>query len=246
MPFGQHTKAFRAFIWWTNTGEGETPDRVDIDLSAAFFDENWQYLEHVSYTNLRSAKYRACHSGDIVNGGPKSGAGVSEFLDVDIDSAVEYGARYIVYQVYNYTGQKYADIPNAKFGWMGREDVKSGEIYEPRTVEQRMDLAAQSTVSIPVIFDCIEREVIWCDMGLSINGCRADCGGNNVESNLSSVAAVCYSMVHIEKPNLYDLIDLHIRARGRRVPDRNDADIVFDLESGITPFDTEVFMGQYL
>lgn len=246
MPFGQHTKAFRAFIWWTNTGEGETPDRVDIDLSAAFFDENWQYLEHVSYTNLRSAKYRACHSGDIVNGGPKSGAGVSEFLDVDIDSAVEYGARYIVYQVYNYTGQKYADIPNAKFGWMGREDVKSGEIYEPRTVEQRMDLAAQSTVSIPVIFDCVEREVIWCDMGLSINGCRADCGGNNVESNLSSVAAVCYSMVHIEKPNLYDLIDLHIRARGRRVPDRNGADIVFDLESGITPFDTEVFMGQYL
>ena len=249
MPFQENTKAFRAFIWWTNTGEGRdrsTPDRVDIDLSAAFFDENWQYLEHVSYTNLRSAKYKACHSGDVVNGGPKSGAGVSEFLDVDIDSAAAYGARYIVYQVYNYTGQKYADVPNVKFGWMGREDVSSGEIYEPRTVEQRMDLAAQSTVSIPVIFDCVKREVIWCDMSLSIDGCRTNCGGNNVESNLSSVAAVCYSMVHIAKPNLYDLIDLHIRARGQRVYDKKEADVIFDLDSGITPFDTEVFMGEYL
>lgn len=249
LPFSENTKAFRAFIWWTNMGEGaeqNTPDRVDIDLSAAFFDTNWNYMEHVSYTNLRSKNYNACHSGDIVNGGPASGAGVSEFLDVDIDSAIEYGARYIVYQVYNYTEQKYADIPNAKFGWMGREDVGSGEIYEPRTVEQKMDLAAQSTVAIPVIFDCVRREVIWCDMNRALNGCSNICGGNNLESNLSGVAATCYSMVNISKPNLYDLIDLHIRARGQRVDDKKDADIVFDVESGITPFDTEVFMSEYL
>ncbi|MDE6064747.1 MAG: hypothetical protein K2G20_09240, partial [Lachnospiraceae bacterium] len=148
--------------------------------------------------------------------------------------------------VYNYTEQKYADIPNAKFGWMGREDVGSGEIYEPRTVEQKMDLAAQSTVAIPVIFDCVRREVIWCDMNRALNGCSNTCGGNNLESNLSGVAATCYSMVNISKPNLYDLIDLHIRARGQRVDDKKDADIVFDVESGITPFDTEVFMSEYL
>ena len=249
LPFLDNTKAFRAFIWWTNMGEGaeqNTPDRVDIDLSAAFFDTNWNYMEHVSYTNLRSKNYNACHSGDIVNGGPASGAGVSEFLDVDIDSAIEYGARYIVYQVYNYTEQNYADIPNAKFGWMGREDVGSGEIYEPGTVEQKMDLAAQSTVAIPVIFDCVRREVIWCDMNRALNGCSNTCGGNNLESNLSGVAATCYSMVNVSKPNLYDLIDLHIRARGQRVDDKKDADIVFDVESGITPFDTEVFMSEYL
>lgn len=249
LPFLENIKAFRAFIWWTNMGEGtekNTPDRVDIDLSAAFFDADWNYMEHVSYTNLRSKKYRACHSGDIVNGGPAGGAGVSEFLDVDIDSAVMYGARYIVYQVYNYTEQKYADIPNVKFGWMGREDVNSGEIYEPKTVEQKMDLASQSTVAIPVIFDCVRREVVWCDMSQSLNSCRNNCGGNNLESNLSGVAAVCYSMVNISKPNLYDLIDLHIRARGQRVYDKKEADIVFDTESGITPFDTEVFMSEYL
>ena len=253
LPMTENTKAMRAFIWWTNMGEddgehdyGYDNGRVDIDLSAAIFDENWNYMEHVSYTNLRSDRYNAYHSGDITNGGSVNGDGVCEFLDVDVDSVVKYGARYIVYQVYNYTGQKYSDMPHAMFGWMSREDVKSGEIYEPKTVEQKMDLTSQSTVCIPVIFDCVNREVIWCDMNLSLNGCHSNHSGNNVESNLSGVAATCYSIVNMRKPNLYDLVDLHIRARGLRVENKEDADVVFDIDSGITPFDTEVFMGEYL
>ncbi len=249
LPMDVNTKAMRAFIWWTNMGESKgsyDKGRIDIDLSAAIFDENWNYMEHVSYTNLRSDRYNACHSGDITNGGSVYGNGVSEFLDVDIDSVVKYGARYIVYQVYSYTRQKYSDMPHAMFGWMSREDVKSGEIYEPKTIEQKMDLTSQSTVCIPVIFDCVKREVIWCDMNLSLNSCHSNYGGNNVESNLSGVAAACYSMVNMRKPNLYDLIDLHIKARGLRVENKEDADVVFDVDSGITPFDIEVFMGEYL
>lgn len=248
LPIPENTNALRSFIWWTNMTDSEDrwSDIVDIDLSAAIFDENWNYIEHVSYTNLRSSKYKACHSGDITNGGSVNGNGVSEFLDVDIDSVVKYGARYVVYQVYNYTGQKFADMPHAMFGWMNREDVNSGEIYEPKTVEQKMDLTSQSTVCIPVIFDCVNREVIWCDMNLTLSGCHSHCCGNNVESNLSGVAATCYSMVNMSKPNLYDLIDLHIKARGLKVDSKEDADIVFDIDTGITPFDTEVFMGEYI
>lgn len=247
IPIDNNTKAMRAFIWWTNMDESESDDeRVDVDLSAAIFDENWNYMEHISYTNLLSDRYNACHSGDITNGGSVNGDGVSEFLDIDIESVVKYGARYVVYQVYSYTKQKYSDMPHAMFGWMSREDVKSGEIYEPKTVKQRMDLTSQSIVCIPVIFDCVNREVIWCDMNLSLKGCRSNYGGNNVESNLSGVAATCYSMVNMSKPNLYDLIDLHIKARGLRVENKEDADVIFDVDSGITPFDIEVFMGEYL
>lgn len=248
----ENTKALRGFIWWTNQDNQSAEDRwggygrVDIDLSAAIFDENWNYMEHVSYTHLRSAKYKAVHSGDIVNGGNLDGDGVSEFLDTDIDSVVKYGARYIVYQVYSYTNQKFADLTHAMFGWMNREDVNSGEIYEPKTVEQKMDLTSQSTVCIPVIFDCVEREVIWCDMNLTLEGCHYHYGGNNLESNLSGVAATCYSMVNMKKPNLYDLIDLHIRARGLRVDNKEEADVIFDVEDGITPFDLDVFMSEYL
>lgn len=251
LPIPENTKALRSFIWWTNTSSDigdrwHCDGRVDIDLSAAIFDENWNYMEHVSYTHLRSDRYKSYHSGDRTNGGPVDGIGVSEFLDVDIDSVVKYGARYVVYQVYNYTCQNFADLPHAMFGWMNREDVNSGEIYEPKTVEQKMDLTSQSTVCIPVIFDCVNREVIWCDMNLSLNGCHSYYGGNNVESNLTGVAATCYSMVNMSKPNLYDLIDLHIRARGLRVDNKEEADVIFDVEEGITPFDIDVFVGEYL
>jgi len=248
LPIDKNIKALRGFVWWTNMEEGDYhwENIVDLDLSAAIFDEKWNYMEHISYTNLHSEKYNSCHSGDIVNGGSVNGEGVTEFLDVDIESVIRYGARYVVYQVYSYTGQKFSDLPHAMFGWMGREDVNSGEIYEPKTVEQRMDLASQSMVCIPVIFDCVNREMIWCDMNLTIDGCHGNYGGNNVESNLSGVAATCYSMVNISKPNLYDLIDLHIRARGLKVENKEDADIIFDIDSGVTPFDIDVFVGEYL
>ena len=264
LPMDSHTNAVRAFIWWTNMDkcdfESYDSGRIDIDLSAAIFDENWNYMEHVSYTNLKSAKYKACHSGDIVNGGPVDGDGVSEFLDVDVDSVVRCGARYVVYQVYSFTCQTYADMPHAMFGWMERADVDSGEIYEPKTVEQKLDLTADSMVCIPVIFDCVKREFIWCDMNMSLSGIHANIGGNNLESNLSGVAAVCYSMVNVKKPDLYDLIALNVMGRGVLVDNREDADIVFDTElylnndtvenerdkMVITPYDTELFMGEYL
>lgn len=264
LPMDSQTNAVRAFIWWTNMDkcdfESYDSGRIDIDLSAAIFDENWNYMEHVSYTNLKSAKYKACHSGDIVNGGPVDGDGVSEFLDVDVDSVVRCGARYVVYQVYSFTCQTYADMPHAMFGWMERADVDSGEIYEPKTVEQKFDLTADSMVCIPVIFDCVKREFIWCDMNMSLSGIHANIGGNNLESNLSGVAAVCYSMVNVKKPDLYDLIALNVMGRGVLVDNREDADIVFDTElylnndtvenerdkMVITPYDTELFMGEYL
>jgi len=247
LPIEENTKVLRAFIWWTNMNNDDNDDsRVDLDLSAALFTDNWKCMEHISYTNLRSDVYNACHSGDITNGGPVNGDGVSEFLDIDIESVVNYGARYVVYQVYSYTMQKFSYLPHAMFGWMHREDVQSGEIYEPKTVEQKMDLASQSTICIPVIFDCVRREIVWCDMNLSIFGCHSNFGGNNVESNLFGVAAACYSVVNMCKPNLYDLIELHIKARGLRVDKKEDADIIFDEASGITPFDTEILMSEYI
>jgi hypothetical protein len=236
IKINKNAKAVRGFIWWTNTDRGE---RVDIDLSAAIYDEDWNYVEHVSYTNLRSAKYKACHSGDITNGGSVNGEGVAEFLDVDIDAVEKNAGRYIVYQVYNFTRQKFGDLPNCRFGWMEREDVNSGEIFEPTTVKMSIDLTADATVAIPVIFDCVDRKFIWCDMNNSME--RSYYGGNNLESNLSGVTATCYSMVNINKPNLYDLVMLNAIARGNVVEDRNQADIIFSNDT-TTPYEviTEV------
>lgn len=242
------TKIIRPFIWWTNEEIGDSygSERVDLDLSAAIFDENWKYLKHISYTNLRSADFGSYHSGDIIDGGDVNGDGACEFIDTDIDAVTKNGGRYLVYQVYAYTSTPFCNLPHATFGWMEREDGETGEIFEPKTIQQKFDLASNSCVAIPVIFDCVTREFIWCDMNLSIEGSACQWGGMNVESNIHGVTATCYAMVNIKKANLYDLIQLHIRARGEEVFSKEEADLVFDLEDGITPYDTDVFMGQYL
>ncbi len=273
LPIKSDATAVRAFIWWTNTANNNFRDngRVDIDLSAAIYDSDWNYVEHVSYTRLRSGKMKAYHSGDITNGGSSKGKGVAEFLDVNIDSVAENG-RYIVYQVYNFTGQNFSTLENCRFGWMEIEDVHSGEIFEPTTVEMVMDVNAEGKTAIPVIFDCVERKFIWCDMNLRIDSSHR--GGINLESNISGVTATCYAMTHLNKPNLYDLAMLNAMARGTVVTDRNEADIIFsndttvpfeiviekDENTGedkrvvkdkvdvpiITSFDTDYFMGNLL
>ncbi len=227
IPINQDAKAVRGFIWWTNA----YASRVDLDLSAAIYDENWNYVEHISYTSLRSAKYKSCHSGDITNGGDMKGKGVAEFIDIDIDTVAKNAGRYVVYQVYSYTEQKFSNLPNARFGWMERDDVNSGEIFEPSTVEMKIDLTSNSTTVIPVIFDCVDRKFIWCDMALGISCTR--CSGNNLESNLKGVTAVCYAMTHLSKPNLYDLLVLNAQARGEVVTDRNNADIIFSNDTTV-------------
>lgn len=236
------TKVIRSFIWWTNTEKC----RVDLDLSAAIFSDEWAYMEHVSYTHLKSARYQACHSGDITNGGYVDGNGVAEFIDIDIESIVKYGARYVVFQVYDFTSIPFSSLPNAKFGWMERQNCNSREIFEPKTVEQRLDLTAETTTVVPVIFDCLKKEFIWCDMSIDLYSCRSHMGGNNLESNLGTVEAVCYSVTAMDKPNLYDLIDLHIKSHGVRVDSKEEADLIFDMNEGITPYDLDVFMGEYL
>jgi hypothetical protein len=51
------------------------------------------------------------------------------------------------------------------------------------------------------------------------------------------------------KPTLYDLFDMHAEARGTARCtefDRRDADTVFGLYEGITPFDTDRIMSEFM
>ncbi len=243
LPVKEQTKAVRGFVWWTNTEKG---GRVDLDLSAGIFDEHWNYLEHVSYTNLKAPRFRACHSGDIVNGGPADGDGVCEFLDIDLPGVLENKGRYVVYEVYSYTEQLFSALPHVSFGYMEREDVQSGEIFEPAAVGQRMDLVQETVISIPMILDCLTRQMIWCDAGMGLSGCRTRLGGNNLESNLTGVALACDTMVHMHRTSLYDLLKMHVEARGEQCGTKEEADLIFDVEEGITPFDTEVILAEYM
>jgi len=225
------TNCIRGFIWWTNPKSG---CRTDIDLSASLFNADWEYLDHVSWTELRNMKYGVYHSGDITDGGDFNGKGVSEFIDIDIEKAVANGARYAIFTLHGYTSEPFSKCEHLRFGWMNREYANSGEIYEPSTVECSIDVNAQSRAAIPVVFDLIEREFVWCDLVLAGALNERVCG-NTIEGNLTGVKAACYAIMNIRKPSLYDVIKLNAEARGKIVDNVSQADIVFTNEDIIIP-----------
>lgn len=247
LPIEYNTNILRAFIWWTNLSNGQI---VDVDLSAALFDENWSYVSHISYTNLKDTKLNACHSGDIINGGDVKGQGVAEFIDIDVNKCITNNVRYVVYQVFNFSKINFNLMDNCMFGWMNRKDSKCGEIFEPKTVKQKMNLTSKSVYCVPVIFDLVNQEFIWCDINMTVN---TTC---NLESTLTNTLATCYNMINVKKPNLYELFKINTFARGIEVDNKEDADIIFDIENNIdisddskqiiTPFDLDVIVGQYL
>ena len=53
-------------------------------------------------------------------------------------------------------------------------------------------------------------------------------------------------MVHMHRTSLYDLLKMHVEARGEPCGTKEEADLIFDVEEGITPFDTEVIIAEYM
>jgi hypothetical protein len=230
LPLPAACSTLRFFVWWQN---GD--DRTDIDLSASLFDADFSYKDVLSYYNLKG--FGGVHSGDIVD----APHGASEFIDVNLARLRKGGVRYVVMTLHSYTGQPYCDLPECFAGWMARSKAGSGEIYEPKTVEDRLDLTANTRIAVPLVIDVVDLKVVWCDLALR----NSRDLWNNVEANKGGITMALRSLVSVQRPNLYDLFILHARARGRRVSRPADADTVFAVADG-TPFRLEEIAADYL
>lgn len=233
LPLGDPSKeTLRLFIYWVGR---------DIDLSATLHDADFKLIEPISYTNLRSEKYEACHSGDIVS----APEGASEFIDITIGSAAEHGIRYVVMNVLVFSGPSFAKHERCFAGWMTREHPNSNEVFEATSVEHKVDLASKSRNAIPVVFDLVERKAIWCDLNTPMSPAWGV--PNNVETNQASIEAVLEAIVtSASKLSLYDLFRLHAEGRGELVSEKDEAEQVFSLDEGITPYDLNLIASEYL
>ena len=227
LPAGE---ALRFFVWWKNGN-----DRTDIDLSAAMFNEQFRLANTVSYYNI--ATVGGYHSGDIVD----APEGASEFIDITPSTLLEKGVAFIVMVLTSYTQQPYIDLPECFAGWMARERPNSGEIYDARTVQDRLDITADTRCAIPIVIDLIHNQVIWCDVALK----NDPHWRNNVAENLTGIQLTLKSLVEMTKPNLYDLFMLHAQARGEIVESTDSAETIFSVANG-TPFALETIASEYL
>lgn len=229
------TKVLRSFIYWQEPYDETT----DLDLSAVLYDKDFQVLDTISYWNLRSDKYIGCHSGDITS----APNGASEYIDIDLDDLKSKGVYYMSIVVNSFTYTPFCDLPDCFVGFMEREYPNSGEIYEPKTVVNKSDISVSSTQVMPMVVDLENMEIVWTDLSISNGGAHCT---NNVEQNKNPIILAVKSMLNIVKPNIYDLALLHTLARGELTENKDEADVIFSLTEGITPFDVDIIMGEYL
>jgi hypothetical protein len=224
----------RFFVWWKEPKE----ERTDIDLAAVFFSDDWKRMGDVAYYNLK--EWGSAHSGDITS----APDGAAEFIDLHTPTVQEKGVRYVQMVIYSFTQQAFKDLPECFAGWMSRQKVQSGEIFEARTVQDRIDIAGDTTVNIPLIIDLQERQVVWADIALK-NGNAI----NNSRNNEESLVLMGKAITGLVKPTLYDLFDMHAEARGTgrcAESTRSEGDTVFSLHEGITPFDADRIMSEFM
>jgi hypothetical protein len=223
----------RLFLWWMN---GRS--RVDIDLSVVLYGDDYRYVDTIAFYNLRS--WGAHHSGDIVDA-PK---GAAEFIDLDLQMLRARGVRFVMMCVNSYSGQAYCDLPECFAGWMSRTNLNSGESFEARTVVDRVDLASDAQISLPLVLDLQRREVLWADIALKDHPRFA----NSVAGNLAGVSLMLRALHEMVKPDLHTLLSLHARARGSLVADPATAETHFGTARGctLTPLDGDALRAHYL
>lgn len=177
----------RFFVYW----KGQ-----DIDLSASFYDESFVKQGELYYGNASySNKPSAYHSGDIT----RAPEGASEFIDLDL-TAQEH--RYIVMDVRIYSGhESYNEMDEVFAGFMERNDLQSGEVFEASTVKFKFDLNGKGKLTQPLIIDTKTREVIW------IDGMRSGRSHDNAANDNTSFLEIAMNLPKY-KVTLGELLEL--------------------------------------
>ncbi|GAA2586324.1 hypothetical protein GCM10010435_75680 [Winogradskya consettensis] len=150
----------RLFLHWQDAGR----NRVDLDLSCAFFDSEWRRIGHCDYTNLRFADDAAVHSGDLTSAPPPLGA--TEYLDLNLEQLTAKGAQFAVPVVLSFNAVPFEALGEAFAGLM--LPLPRGRQFDGARVAQRFDLQGNARMLMPMVVDLTDRRLLWTD--LTLNG----------------------------------------------------------------------------
>ncbi|MFJ9418575.1 MXAN_6230/SCO0854 family RING domain-containing protein [Streptomyces sp. NPDC101227] len=197
----------RLFLHWMQP----PGTRVDLDLSVAFFDADWQLTDLCDYTALRAESAGAVHSGDLTSApGPH---GATEYVDLDLTAPSAGRARYAVVIVFSYNDIPFDDLPDAFAGFMELPaDARPGAAYDPRSVRQRFDLTGDSRVCVPMLVDLQNGSALWTDVHLPPSG-----GYHNVDMHAGPLGVLGRHLIERYtapgRVTLWDLSVWHAAAR---------------------------------
>ncbi|MET9015381.1 MXAN_6230/SCO0854 family RING domain-containing protein [Streptomyces olivaceoviridis] len=209
LPAGE---VLRLFLHWTE------PDRtrVDLDLSVALYDEDWEFAGLCDYTNLVYGDRWAVHSGDLTSAPAPDGA--TEYVDLDLGALGGRGVRYAVPVVFSYNDIPFEELPDAFAGFMALPSAAEGARgagYHPRAVRQRYDLEGDSRIHVPMLVDLRRRTFLWTDLHLPSAEGYHDVARHR--GDLGRVGRDLYRYFAHGRTTLWDLAVWHAAARGDEV-----------------------------
>ena len=155
MEIPSGVRKLRMFAFWKNNKAKSWNDatRVDIDVHALINDENGRIFHCGWNGDFKGAGF--VHSGDITTG---SRAGAAEYIDIDIESALESGAEAVAFFVNSFTRQKFKNIANVRSGMLAvnndNEDVK---LYNEKNCILSNDINSNETSVVYMTFDLRNR-----------------------------------------------------------------------------------------
>ena len=207
LPLDSDKNTIRLFMHWKDFDKSIDyyNHRVDLDLSAIFLNDNFNFINNITYYNVRIDDI-GYHSGDITS----APEGASEFIDINIDKALDNGIRYVVPTIYNYTQQPLNNIPESFTGFMMRNKVNDGEIFEPSTIQHSYDLNNGATNSTPYIIDLKNRELIWLDTALKPSSYKNYNVANNID-NFTALAKYAVSSKFMTVEEYFSLTNTIIK-----------------------------------
>ena len=170
-------KIIRAFTYWEKVN--------DIDLSVIGIRRDESRREFSWRTMASSQSDAITYSGDVTRGFN----GGSEFFDIDIEQfCAKYpDVRYLVFCDNVFSGTPFQSCI-CTAGYMLRDRVGSGEIFEPKTVHTSYQIDCDSTFAMLFAFDLDTYEFVW--LNLAMKGQARIAGTQEIQSMLRYLESV--------------------------------------------------------
>jgi hypothetical protein len=212
IPIGnQNAKVIRAFVHWFDENGNQ-----DIDLTCTFI--GMGKTTHIGWNGRHNSEDLGCYSGDIRH---RIGA-CAEYVDIKLNSALKAGYKYAIIDARNYNGRSFETVTDCVAGYMEREHAVSNETFVPSTIANCTRLYNESSTTIVSMIDLETQEFIHLDIDQS--------GIPVASANFDALMEAVKPYMEAPKFSLYDLVMMHVEARGGELVNSENADTHFNFD----------------
>lgn len=195
----EKAKFLRFFTYWNDER------RIDVDLHGVAIDDTGR-ANHIGWHGSRSGG-ALVHSGDITH------SDATEYIDLDLEQAIEKGIKLVQFNINSYTGVPFINIDTVFTGIMALSEMgQEVDLFDPKNVMFRHELEYKA-MSIDYGMIDIENNVMY------IDGTPSD---RHNDTNVNGVPKI--------KLDIMTYLGLLILTQGGKIVEaRDEADLVIGL-----------------